>query len=217
MSYYFGLNIEKEYKYYKKNFKKYFPKDRKIKILDYGCGAGAGLYYCIKEGYMNITGIDINETAVELSSKLAGKFRVFLVSEEFTTNDKYDLILLIDVLEHIKKEKISSFLSNINSMLNQNGMLIIRTINANCPIASQTRYNGFDHELSFTVDSFKYYLEQSGFTSMIKGESHYNPIINCIRMFFNLLTKIYYAVYGSDFKRPVSKQLIAICKNDKLY
>jgi len=29
--------------------------------------------------------------------------------------------------------------------------------------------------------------------------------------------KIYYAVYGSDFKRPVSKQLIAICKNDKLY
>ena len=40
---------------------------------------------------------------------------------------------------------------------------------------------------------------------------------NNLRMFFNLLTKIYYAVYGSDFKRPVSKQLIAICKNDKLY
>ena len=39
MSYYFGLNIEKEYKYYKKNFKKYFPKDRKIKILYYWCSS----------------------------------------------------------------------------------------------------------------------------------------------------------------------------------
>lgn len=70
------------------------------KILDIGCGHGSVSHELVKKGF-KVYGMEINRDAIE-SLKAKG-FRVIEcdITEPFKLNEKFDLILLLDVLEHV--------------------------------------------------------------------------------------------------------------------
>ena len=77
------------------NFKK------RINILDYGAGSGVNIKMLSKFGKVNIFEPH-KQTAKYLKKKYLGKkFQIL----KKTSNQKYDLIVLADVLENIKKDK----------------------------------------------------------------------------------------------------------------
>lgn len=46
-----------------------------------------------------------------------------------TTKNKYDVIVLNDVIEHIPKEVLLKYFVSQRRLLNKNGILLIKTVN----------------------------------------------------------------------------------------
>lgn len=81
------------------------PKRIKIdNILEFGCGNAAGLRFMAeKRGSKNLFGIDISQKMVELAKKNCpkGKFLKGGLEVLKKFNEPIDLILLLDILEHL--------------------------------------------------------------------------------------------------------------------
>ena len=105
----------------------------KIKILDLGCGGGLISSSLSKLG-ANVTGIDFIKENIEIAKKQAKKnnLNINYLVKDFEREDidsKFDVIIVLEVLEHLNDWK--KFLKKIQSNLKKNGVLILSTINRN--------------------------------------------------------------------------------------
>ena len=100
-----------------KTLKKYIHK--KINILDYGAGSGVNVEMLSKFGKVDIYEPH-KETAKYLNKKYSAK--KFKIIKKISAK-KYDLIILADVLEHIKKDKKK--IKQLSRKLKKNGKLLI--------------------------------------------------------------------------------------------
>ena len=105
----------------------------KIKVLDVGCGAGLVSEGIAKLG-ADVTGIDFIEENIKNARKHANQEKLkinYMVKnfEKENLKNKYDVIVIFEVLEHLEDWKL--FLKKIKLNLKPNGILIISTINRN--------------------------------------------------------------------------------------
>ena len=102
------------------------------KVLDVGCGGGLISVPLHKLGF-KITGIDANkynQKAAKDYAKLNNLDIEFIhdtVEQYVQCEIKYDVILCLEVLEHVANPQ--EFLKNLASMLKPGGILILSTIN----------------------------------------------------------------------------------------
>jgi len=108
----------------------FLPK-RKIKILDLGIGQG---YLEQKlqelEAEHTIYGLDISKKVIKrLEKKFKGDFKAgdILKADKFYKRNYFDVIVAIEVIEHIPPHKIFSFYKIIYLLLKKNGLFIIST------------------------------------------------------------------------------------------
>lgn len=98
-------------------------------VLDIGCGDG-WIAKGITGKANKIIAIDISEEAIRRGREDNCDERIvyFLSSfEEFSYGDKFDVILAIDILEHVFNPV--AFLEKVNSLLKEKGIIILRTPN----------------------------------------------------------------------------------------
>ncbi len=99
----------------------------KIKVLEVGCGAGFYAQVLKDLGVKNYTGLDISDV---LFPGLKERFPEFnFIRKDITSdmiNDKFDLIIMVDVILHIVTEKkLSSAMENIKNSLKSKGAFIV--------------------------------------------------------------------------------------------
>ena len=96
-------------------------KSNNLKILEIGPGLGNNL-----ETLNNHGSVDVLETETEFISHLE-KFKSKKILNIYTNLEeiklKYDLIILLDVLEHIEKSK--AFMTKVSKLLNNHGTVIV--------------------------------------------------------------------------------------------
>jgi SAM-dependent methyltransferase len=100
-----------------------YPKD--IKILDIGSSSGILLNELVNLGFdvNNLYGIDISEVAIE-NCKVNGIPNAFVMdAQEITLNQKFDVIIASDCLEHLEND--AKALENWNSLLKPAGDLFV--------------------------------------------------------------------------------------------
>ena len=106
---------------------------KNLKILDIGCGGGIICEPLARLG-AKVTGIDFapnNIKAAKIHSK-KNKLKIKYIYkdiEKSKLDEKFDLILMFEVLEHLDNWKKT--IKNIKKNLNHNGIIIISTINRN--------------------------------------------------------------------------------------
>ena len=98
----------------------------KVRILDYGCNSGYFLNiihqkYPLKN--FDLCGADINPYALNYARKKYPSFTFFEINSEFFDQERFDVIILSHVLEHIKDR--NTFLMSLKRLMKRDGTLII--------------------------------------------------------------------------------------------
>jgi SAM-dependent methyltransferase len=135
------------------------------RILDIGCGQGLLLYALKSIGFKDIQGIDVSEQQVEVGRKYGLECRA--VDKEYifhlarTDPSTFDLIFLMDVLEHMDKVEQLRTLATVSELLVPGGRLILSVPNANASFGLRWRYGDWTHEAAFTELSLEFVLLNS--------------------------------------------------------
>ncbi|MDA9604645.1 bifunctional 2-polyprenyl-6-hydroxyphenol methylase/3-demethylubiquinol 3-O-methyltransferase UbiG [Candidatus Pelagibacter sp.] len=104
---------------------------KNIKILDIGCGGGLLSEPMCRLG-ASVTGIDASKRNIEVAkfhlkkSKLKIDYKV-ASPETFKTNIKFDVILNMEIVEHV--EDINFFIKESSKLLKKNGIMFVATLN----------------------------------------------------------------------------------------
>jgi cyclopropane fatty-acyl-phospholipid synthase-like methyltransferase len=164
------------------------------KILELGCGIGGLLYFLKKSGYENFLGVDISEEQLSICQKYV---TTKVVNEDVLSflknnNSKYDLIVLLDLIEHLGKDKIVQFIELLYKTLNVNGRILLRTPNMGSLFGLRSRYIDFTHEVGFTEESIKQVFRQMAFSNVEVFNTYIgNKRLLAIKLYQRLLEKLY--------------------------
>ncbi len=150
------------------------PKDGRI--LDVACGVGYLEDYLLKKGFTRIEAIDLSKEQIQVAKQKLKKYKLqyadkvkFKIADAFDylrSARGYNLIAMIDLLEHFQKDKVIELLQLAHSALRKGGILILRVINADNPMFGRFFYHDFTHETPFTPDSLKQCLSVTGFETI---------------------------------------------------
>lgn len=142
---------------------------RNISIIEFGPGPGIFADYLIINGFKNILLVELcKKTALLLQEKYKNFKGIFIFNQDinsFLIQNKYkiDLIVSRHVIEHLNKEELLSFFEKSRKILNNKGIMIHETPNANNLIYNcWYRYGDFSHNLilnpkSYNELSFQYF------------------------------------------------------------
>jgi len=104
---------------------------KNLKILDIGCGGGLLSEPMCRLG-ASVVGIDASKKNIEVAKFHAKKNKLkidYLVAspEKLKTNLKFDVILNMEIVEHV--EDINFFIKESSKLLRKNGVMFIATLN----------------------------------------------------------------------------------------
>ncbi|MBI5723893.1 MAG: class I SAM-dependent methyltransferase [Planctomycetes bacterium] len=181
-----GLNIG-DYPYFSRLIRKHLPDRKDIAILDLACGHGA-LIYCLKKlGYCNLEGVDISPQQVALAHE-SGLREIRCQDMMDFLKDKvnaFDVIFLMDILEHLSKVELCDCLDQVSKSLTANGMVVIHVPNAEGIFGMRIRYGDVTHENCFTPQSIRQALRVCGIHSVECFED--KPLIHGLKSLFRYI------------------------------
>lgn len=197
-------------------------------LLDVGCGDGkflAELYEACPK-CPRFVGLDYSQRAVDLARFMTTDMEIEFVCDSIEgfkgPGGSFDIITLIEVLEHIPLDKLGKCLESLHSNLNSNGYLFITVPSDNTPVqAAQKHYQHFNIEsLQLLLDPLfsieDYYLvnKKSFIVDRIIQRCFYNNyfIINHKKFLTGL-----YAYYKNHYFHACKancKRIVAICRKE---
>ena len=116
------------------------------KIVDIGCGDGRfSRELSLSFNSSNVVGIDYSEKAITLASAMNHDIsNLTFITTDITTEDnidKFDIAILMEVLEHIQLEDTKKFIASVHKLLKCNGILYLTVPHKNKPL----EYKHFQH------------------------------------------------------------------------
>ena len=99
------------------------------KVLEIGCGSGVGTIFLAQHASF-VKGIDANPTELAEAKKINRRKNVSFEERDFflmPAQEKYDIILCLDVIEHMPVEEGRKLVSNMAAHLTPTGILVVGT------------------------------------------------------------------------------------------
>jgi len=149
--------------------------DKNVKILDFGCGEGELVELLSKKGYQ-VEGFDVAQINIDNAKsrlKKIGLDTKVIKGGIDDVKNKYDLVVMDNVIEHITEDEIESVVKKVKEKLNDDGQILVITphvfagphdISGNfLPIGQKAE--GF-HFKEYTVVELKNLFIDNGFKSV---------------------------------------------------
>ncbi len=118
-------------------------------LLDLGCGDGRFISELSREGTeRRLMGVDYSERAIELAKALNPRldYRVADITSEDVEEHKFDVVTLVEVIEHIPPDDLPRFVERAVSFLRPGGRLVLTVPHRNCPV-SDKHFQHFDSQM----------------------------------------------------------------------
>jgi len=145
----------------------WLPLDQEANILELGCGEGHLLAVFKRWGYRQVRGIDFRHEAVAfcqtrgLDAEVAD-VRTYLKGR----SGEFQLIIALDVLEHLSLEEGLMLLENIYQALCPGGAVILQVPNLASPFGGAIYFGDLTHRTGFTETSIRQLLGLGGFAQV---------------------------------------------------
>jgi len=194
------------------------------RILDVGCGDGR-LCYELKKEHCSITGIDYSERAITFARAFNPEVTFFSKDiNDLEVDEKFDVIILMEVLEHFIPSQIDDILIKISSLLKEDGKLVISVPSTNVPL-NKKHYQHFTTETlkrtiypSFKIETISGYGKRGFARKKFKLLHKLGIIVFIFRKslkfsgkIFNYIDKYFYENLSKG-KPEECGGLLAICK-----
>ena len=144
------------------------PYKSDVFVLDLGCGSGEVLYALNKLGFKNLHGCDISKEQIALTSIYFPNTEckdIFDKLKELKSSS-VSIIILFDVLEHIKRESVLLLLKECRRVLHSEGILIGHCPNGFSPFFGSDFWSDPTHEWCYTPKSIDVIARISGFSKI---------------------------------------------------
>lgn len=193
---------------------------KQLNVLEIGFGNGTLLKYFSNRGFL-IYGTEVNEVLLNTAKKFG--YNVGAPDSLLTINDDYfDLIVAMDVLEHLTKEEILQSFSLNKRILRQGGLFIFRVPNVDSFSGLPLQFGDITHVTAIGSGLVKQLANSYGFDILeLRGHSHiipfrpltlffYRLLIIPVRFLFNILLNF---IFSPKVKiNYTSQSLVAILK-----
>ncbi len=148
---------------YRFRFRGWLPKATDSRILDLGCGDGKILWYLGKK-YSYVHGVDLDSQKLDIAKSMGVSVQCQDVFEFLsTTNKTFDLICALDLVEHLGKNRIPTFLELCFKKLNSGGRIILQMPNPLSPFGFSVQQGDLTHEFTLAPVLTRKLLEIAGF------------------------------------------------------
>ena len=144
----------------------WLPLDREANILELGCGEGHLLAAFKSWGYRQVRGIDLRPEAIAFCQS-RGLAAETADAKEYLKNcndGHFQLIVAIDLLEHLTREEGLDLLENVHLALRPGGTVILQVPNLASPFGGAVFFGDVTHRTGFTETSIRQVLGLAGFT-----------------------------------------------------
>lgn len=204
----FGEGKQAEFKFlqFRHNYRPFFPESTELRVLDIGIGRGEMLT-CMKDWGYNALGIDISPSTVRFCQSLGLPCEVVEDTPEYlrSQSGEFQLITLLDVIEHIPREHVVDFASAVRDALAPNGRVIFQMPNLQAPHGHLHMFNDVTHYVGYVEHSFAQVLIAAGYRNF-----RFYPYEELIRatplnLIKRFLRKIYF--FKTRVERSVSANL----------
>jgi len=111
-------------------------------VCEVGFGNGQLLAYLQGQKFI-VSGTEIQDALIDRAKKMG--INATKNIGDFEVNLKFNLILAIDVLEHIPQNEIPSFLKSLKDRLLNNGKILLRFPNGDSPYGLRNQHGDFTH------------------------------------------------------------------------
>jgi cyclopropane fatty-acyl-phospholipid synthase-like methyltransferase len=132
----------------------------KERWLDVACGSGYGTNFLTNFSSF-VVGYDIDKQAIEYAcNNYKNSYCEFINDFHALTGSFFDVVFSIETIEHMTSSSAKLFLSRLNSILLENGSLIITT-----PILEKTNTSPINkfHHIEYSDNDFVMLLNDFGF------------------------------------------------------
>jgi 2-polyprenyl-3-methyl-5-hydroxy-6-metoxy-1,4-benzoquinol methylase len=159
--------MEEQHRHTSKEFRPFLPHDKDSKILEIGAGYGPFLYTLEQLGYSNVQGIDLSSEQVKVAAELG----LDVKKEEAlaflsTQKQSFDLIIGIDIIEHLDRDELVELIPLIREALKPGGGVIFRVPNLDAPFSSVYAHADLTHETYFNKSSALQLFRAGGFQTV---------------------------------------------------
>lgn len=210
-------HIKKAIRSWKRNLK------GKINILDAGSGFGQYSYFLSKQSKnWNILGVDVKTEQIEDCNNFFSKIKKtenvkfeYADLTKFSKDEEYNLILSVDVMEHIL-EDVEVF-KNFHKSLKKNGMVLISTPSdqGGSDVHDEDDHSFIDEHVrdGYNINEIEDKLKSAGFTKVEANYSYGWPgkiswklsmkypiqMLNFSKLFFIIIPIYYIITYPFSF------------------
>jgi 2-polyprenyl-3-methyl-5-hydroxy-6-metoxy-1,4-benzoquinol methylase len=140
----------------------------RLAILEIGCGTGGFMDWARQNGH-HVEGIELIPELVEAVSKRG--FKVYQAPVSDLKANNYDVVISLDVLEHLALDDLLANLRLARTVLKPNGLMIARFPNGASPFAGPWQNGDFTHTKPLSASS----LGQVAISTGMVVDSAFNP------------------------------------------
>lgn len=131
------------YSYYLRGW---LPKNMDSQIIDLGCGKGYLLKAFADLGYSRAIGVDLSESQLLVAKELGVSVSHGDIFNSLAVGTfRFDLIIAIDLFEHLPPENWEHFLKLAYDSMHSGGRIVIQTPNPDSPFAAGILYGDPTH------------------------------------------------------------------------
>ncbi len=142
-------------------------------VLDVGCGEGRFLGLLGKEVPRKV-GVDLSERAIGFAKAFHPEIE-FLAKDASEIEEKFDIVTVIEVLEHIPDDEVSDFFNKLAARTNEHGKILISVPSTVKPVTAK-HYRHYNQELfknqleaaniSFEIEKVEYVYREPKWLSL---------------------------------------------------
>ena len=136
-----------------------------MSVLELGSGPGEFLLYLHCKGVKRIKGVEMDRDSVAaMAPELADTVEVTDIWNYLdcvSTNERWDRIVMLDVLEHFSPMEGARLLKRLRALLAPNGLVVVRVPNMGSPWGPSYQYGDLTHKALYSAGS----LHQLGLAS----------------------------------------------------